>query len=56
MPFEVFEGNRLIYTMMVFHVISLMWNIAFIINFMDFLASSMMGFYYFSSDNSIDSY
>ena len=36
--------------MMIFHIISLIWNIAFTINFLDFLASGMMGFYYFKED------
>ena len=35
---------------MVFHVISLIWNVAFAINFLDFLASGMMGYYYFDED------
>ena len=35
---------------MIFHVISLVWNIALAINFLDFLASGMMGFSYFKEE------
>ena len=50
MPYDIFESNKFLNIMMIFHIISLLWNIAFAINFLDFLASGMMGFYYFKED------